>query len=220
MERNMKYKLAIFDMDGTILDTLVDLANAVNYALAQANKPQRSLMEIRSYLGNGMINLIRLSAPEGTSQAELDSIRAVFTDYYKAHCKDNTKPYAGIVELIEELRQKGMLTAVVSNKPDFGVQLLVEQHFPTSFDTAVGERTGIAKKPAPDSVNAVLAQLNIQREEAVYIGDSEVDLATAKNAKMDDIIVTWGFRDEDYLLEQGPTTLVHTVAELREKLLQ
>ena len=133
-------------------------------------------------------------------------------------CKDNTKPYAGIVELIEELRQQGMLTAVVSNKPDFGVQLLVEQHFPTSFDFAVGERTGIAKKPAPDSVNAVLAQLKIDRKDAVYIGDSEVDLATAKNADMDDIIVAWGFRDEDYLLEQGPTTLVHTVEELRKAL--
>lgn len=215
----MKYKLAIFDMDGTILDTLVDLANAVNYALAQSGKPQRSLLEVRSYLGNGMINLIRLSAPEGTSQAELDEIRGIFTEYYKAHCKDNTKPYAGIVELIEELRQQGMLTAVVSNKPDFGVQLLVEQHFPTSFDYAVGERAGIAKKPAPDSVNAVLAKLNIDRKDAVYIGDSEVDLATAKNAEMDDIIVTWGFRDEDYLLEQGPTTLVHNVEELRQALL-
>lgn len=215
----MKYKLAIFDMDGTILDTLVDLANAVNYALAQSGKPQRSLLEVRSYLGNGMINLIRLSAPEGTPQAELDKIRVIFTEYYKAHCKDNTKPYAGIVELIEELRQQGMLTAVVSNKPDFGVQLLVEQHFPTSFDFAVGERTGIAKKPAPDSVNAVLAKLNIDRKDAVYIGDSEVDLATAKNAEMDDIIVTWGFRDEDYLLEQGPTTLVHNVEELRQALL-
>ena len=214
----MKYKLAIFDMDGTILDTLVDLANAVNYALAQTGQPQRSLMEIRSYLGNGMINLIRLSAPEGTQQEELDKIRGIFTEYYKAHCKDNTKPYAGIAELIEELRQQGMLTAVVSNKPDFGVQLLVEQHFPTSFDFAVGERTGIAKKPAPDSVNAVLAQLKIGRKDAVYIGDSEVDLATAKNADMDDIIVAWGFRDEDYLLEQGPTTLVHTVEELRKAL--
>lgn len=216
----MKYKLAIFDMDGTILDTLVDLANAVNYALAQTGNPQRSLMKIRSYLGNGMINLIRLSAPEGCSPEELDKIRVIFMEYYKAHCKDNTKPYAGIVELIEELRQQGMLTAVVSNKPDFGVQLLVEQHFPTSFDAAVGERTGIAKKPAPDSVNAVLAQLNIDRKDAVYIGDSEVDLATAKNADMDDIIVAWGFRDEDYLLEQNPSTLVHTVDELRKQLLQ
>ena len=216
----MKYKLAIFDMDGTILDTLVDLANAVNHALAVTGKPQRSLMEVRSYLGNGMLNLIRLSAPEGTSPRELEGIKDIFTEYYKTHCKDNTKPYGGIVELIAELRQKGMLTAVVSNKPDFGVQLLVEQHFPTSFDAFVGEKAGIAKKPAPDSVNAVLAQLGIAREDAVYIGDSEVDLATAKNAQMQDIIVTWGFRDEAYLLEQKPTIVVHSVEELRQELLK
>ena len=157
----MKYKLAIFDMDGTILDTLVDLANAVNHALAEKNLPQRSLMEIRSYLGNGMLNLIRLSAPKGASDAEISELKDIFTNYYKAHCAENTKPYSGILELIAELRAQGVKTAVVSNKPDFGVQLLVEEHFPTSFDFAVGEKEGIAKKPAPESVKAVLEKLNI-----------------------------------------------------------
>lgn len=214
----MKYKLAIFDMDGTILDTLVDLANAVNHALAEKNLPQRSLMEIRSYLGNGMLNLIRLSAPKGASDAEISELKDIFTNYYKAHCAENTKPYAGILELIAELRAQGVKTAVVSNKPDFGVQLLVKEHFPTSFDFAVGEKEGIAKKPAPDSVNAVLEKLNISRKDAVYIGDSEVDYATAKNAEMDDIIVTWGFRDEDYLQSLGAKTIVHTMEELKAAL--
>lgn len=214
----MKYKLAIFDMDGTILDTLVDLANAVNHALAEKNLPQRSLMEIRSYLGNGMLNLIRLSAPKGASDAEISELKDIFTNYYKAHCAENTKPYAGILELIAELRAQGVKTAVVSNKPDFGVQLLVKEHFPTSFDFAVGEKEGIAKKPAPDSVNAVLEKLNISRKDAVYIGDSEVDYATGKNAEMDDIIVTWGFRDEDYLQSLGAKTIVHTMEELKAAL--
>lgn len=215
----MKYKLAIFDMDGTILDTLLDLANAVNYALVEANLPQRTLTEIRSYLGNGMLNLIRLSAPEGSSAEELAALKETFTTYYKAHCSENTKPYSGIVELIEELRAAGVKTAVVSNKPDFGVQLLAKEHFPTSFDTAVGERTGIAKKPAPDSVNEVLKELNIERQEAVYIGDSEVDIATARNAGMDGVIVTWGFRDEPYLIEEKAQILVHNMKELREALI-
>lgn len=214
----MKYKLAIFDMDGTILDTLVDLANAVNHALAEKNLPQRSFMEIRSYLGNGMLNLIRLSAPKGSSDTEINELKDIFTNYYKAHCAENTKPYSGILELIAELRAQGVKTAVVSNKPDFGVQLLVKEHFPTSFDFAVGEKEGIAKKPAPDSVNAVLEKLNIAHKDAVYIGDSEVDYATAKNAEMDDIIVTWGFRDEDYLQSLGAKTIVHTMDELKAAL--
>lgn len=215
----MKYKLAIFDMDGTILDTLVDLANTMNYALNKAGLPERSLEEIRSYLGNGMLELIRMSAPEGADEKTLATLKESFVEHYKAHCGENTRPYAGVVELIEELRAEGMLTAVVSNKPDFGVQLLVKEHFPTSFDAAVGERVGIAKKPAPDSVNEVLRELGVAREEAVYIGDSEVDVATARNAGIAGIAVTWGFRDEDYLLELKPKVLVHDMQELKKALL-
>ena len=215
----MKYKLAIFDMDGTILDTLVDLAEAVNYALRKAGLPERSLQEVRSYLGNGMLRLIRLAAPEDASAELLAELKEIFTEYYKAHCSAHTRPYDGVVELIEELRARGVKTAVVSNKPDFGVQLLVQDYFPTSFDAAVGERIGIAKKPAPDSVNEVLRLLNISREEAVYIGDSEVDIETARNAGMTGLIVTWGFRDEAYLLSLKPDVLVHDIKELRRELL-
>lgn len=215
----MKYKLAIFDMDGTILDTLVDLAEAVNYALRKAGLPERSLQEVRSYLGNGMLRLIRLAAPEDASAELLAELKETFTEYYKAHCSAHTRPYDGVVELIEELRARGVKTAVVSNKPDFGVQLLVRDYFPTSFDAAVGERIGIAKKPAPDSVNEVLRLLAISREEAVYIGDSEVDIETARNAGMTGVIVTWGFRDEDYLLSLKPDALVHDIKELRRALL-
>ena len=215
----MKYKLAIFDMDGTILDTLVDLAEAVNYALRKAGLPERSLQEVRSYLGNGMLRLIRLAAPEDASAELLAELKETFTEYYKAHCSAHTRPYDGIVELIEALRSQGVKTAVVSNKPDFGVQLLVQDYFPTSFDAAVGERIGIAKKPAPDSVNEVLRLLDISRDAAVYIGDSEVDIETARNAGMTGVIVTWGFRDEDYLLSLKPDALVHDIKELRRELL-
>lgn len=215
----MKYKLAIFDMDGTILDTLVDLAEAMNYALRKAGIKERSLQEIRSYMGNGMLRLIRLAAPEDASAELLAELKETFTEFYKAHCSAHTRPYDGIVELIEELRSQGVKTAVVSNKPDFGVQLLVQDYFPTSFDAAVGERIGIAKKPAPDSVNEVLRLLDISREEAVYIGDSEVDIETARNAGMTGVIVTWGFRDESYLLSLKPDVLVHDIKELRRELL-
>lgn len=215
----MKYKLAIFDMDGTILDTLVDLAEAVNYALRRAGLPERSMQEIRSYLGNGMLRLIRLAAPEDASAELLAELKETFTEYYKEHCSAHTRPYEGVVELIEELKAQGVKTAVVSNKPDFGVQLLVKDYFPTSFDAAVGERIGIAKKPAPDSVNEVLRLLAIAREEAVYIGDSEVDIETARNAGMTGVIVTWGFRDEAYLLSLKPDVLVHDIKELRRELL-
>ena len=215
----MKYKLAIFDMDGTILDTLQDLATATNHALRLNNLPEHSLAEIRSYLGNGLVRLVTLSAPQDADSQLLAKLQQDFSAYYKLHCSDHTGPYAGIVELLDKLRAQGMKTAVVSNKPDFGVQLLVQDHFPHSFDYAVGERQGIKKKPAPDTVSAALAALGISRDEAVYIGDSEVDLETARNAALDEIIVTWGFRDEPYLQSLQPKVLVHSVDELEQRLL-
>lgn len=209
-------RLAIFDLDGTILDTLEDLADALNHALTEFGYPTRTLPEVRRFVGNGIRNLIRRGAPAGTQEAEIDRLHAVFTAHYNAHCADKTRPYAGIPELLTALRDRGIRTAVVSNKPDGAVKPLCARYFPGLFDAAVGERTGVARKPAPDSVNAVLAELGFDRSEAVYIGDSEVDIATAWNAGMACFSVDWGFRPREELLANGAKLIASTPQALLE----
>ena len=204
----MKYKLAIFDMDGTILDTLEDLSASLNYALRLSGFEERTLAEVRSFVGNGIRKLVERGVPAGTSEAEIDRVFADFSAHYKLHCADKTKPYDGIRELLLELRSRGMKIAVVSNKADFAVQELCRQYFEQIFDAAVGEQNVVRKKPAPDSVNTVLEKLEICRTNAVYIGDSEVDIETAKNAQMDCIAVDWGFRDREYLKNVGAKIIV------------
>lgn len=214
----MKHKLAIFDMDGTILYTLVDLKNSMNYTLEQFEYPLRTLDEIRLFVGNGIRNLIIRAAPTGTDDATIDKMFSVFNEHYSVHCNDNTRPYDGITDLIKQLRINGVKTAVVSNKANYAVQTLVEKFFCGLFDYAVGEKAGVRKKPCPDSVNEVLSTLNIDRKDAVYIGDSEVDIATAKNAKMDCISVDWGFRGRDVLIKNGATVIVSKPDMLSEKI--
>ena len=214
----MKYELIIFDLDGTILDTLEDLTNSVNYSLNKFGYPVRTITEIRSFVGNGIKKLLERSAPKEITPDELDNIHKIFTEHYAIHCKDNTKPYDGIIDVIKELRKAGLKTAVVSNKADYAVQLLCEQYFDGLFDMTVGAKDNVNKKPAPDSVNAVLDKLSISRTNAVYIGDSDVDIATAKNAQMDCICVDWGFRDVALLKENGATVIVSSPKELLRKL--
>ena len=214
----MKHKLAIFDMDGTILDTLEDLKNSMNYTLEQFNCPKRTLDEIRLFVGNGIRNLIIRAAPPATDENTIDKMFAVFNEHYAVHCNDNTRPYDGIADLLKQLRINGVKTAVVSNKADYAVQTLVEKFFSGLFDYAVGEKAGVRKKPCPDSVNEVLKTLNIDRKDAVYIGDSEVDIATAENAKMDCISVDWGFRDRDVLIKNGATVIVSKTDRLSEEI--
>lgn len=210
----MKYQLAIFDMDGTILNTLEDLADSVNYALSCSNYPTRTLDEVRNFVGNGIRKLMERAVPEGTSPEELEQVYADFTAYYPKHCYDKTKPYSGIIETIQNLRKQGIKTAVVSNKADYGVQILCKQYFDGLFDYAVGEQSGVQRKPAPDSVNIVLDKLKITRNNAVYIGDSDVDIDTARNAEMDCISVDWGFRDPSFLQEHGAKIMVSSPEEL------
>lgn len=214
----MKHKLAIFDMDGTILDTLEDLKNSMNYTLEQFNCPKRTLDEVRLFVGNGIRNLIIRAAPPATDENTIDKMFAVFNEHYAVHCNDNTRPYDGIADLLKQLRINGIKTAVVSNKADYAVQTLVEKFFSGLFDYAVGEKAGVRKKPCPDSVNEVLKTLNIDRKDAVYIGDSEVDIATAENAKMDCISVDWGFRDRDVLIKNGATVIVSKTDRLSEEI--
>lgn len=210
----MRKQLVIFDLDGTLLDTLDDLADAVNWALEQEQLPRRTREEVRAFVGNGIRNLIERAVPAGTEAAQTDRVFAGFKARYAGHCADKTRPYPGILELLARLRAEGIRTAVVSNKADFAVQTLCRDYFPGLVDCAVGERAGIPKKPAPDSVQEVLRALGIPREQAVYVGDSEVDVVTARNAGMDGILVLWGFRDRQTLERAGAKTFAATAEEL------
>ena len=210
----MKHSLAIFDLDGTILYTLVDLKNSMNFTLKKFGFPERTLDEVRRFVGNGIRNLIIRAAPKGTDEKTIDEMFEVFNEHYAVHCNDNTKSYDGIDELLKKLKEQKVKTAVVSNKADYAVQTLVKKYFDGLFDYAVGEKHGVRKKPCPDSVNEVLRVLDTPKEAAVYIGDSEVDVATAKNAQMDCIAVDWGFRDRDVLINSGATLIVSDAAAL------
>lgn len=214
----MKYKLIIFDLDGTILDTLADLADSLNYALSSGGFPERSIDEVRRFVGNGIGKLVERGLPEGSDRATVERVLATFKAYYGDHCADKTAPYEGILPLLAELKEKGVKLAVVSNKADFAVQSLCAQYFGGLFDMAVGEREGICRKPAPDSVNEVIARLGVSKEVSLYVGDSEVDVQTAKNAEIDCIAVSWGFRDAELLCQSGAKQIVSTVEQLKQLL--
>lgn len=216
----MKYDLVIFDMDGTILNTLEDLADSLNATLCHFHYPEHTIEEVCSFVGNGIRLLIERGVPKGLKASQIDKVYDYFMIYYQEHCADKTKPYDGIRETIQKLRDAGIKTAVVSNKADCAVKELAEQYFQGLFDVAVGEREGILKKPAPDGVNDVLRQLGVARNRAIYVGDSEVDVATAQNAQMDSLIVKWGFRKEDFLKEHGAKTLISNPEEIVEYCVQ
>ena len=212
----MKYELLIFDMDGTILDTLEDLKNSMNHTLRLHNMPERTLDEIRKFVGNGIRRLIEQAVTSGTSEDKITEIHMDFMKHYEVHCADFTKPYDGIIDLINELRSRGYKTAVVSNKANAAVLDLCDQYFPGLFDLAIGETPDVARKPAPDMVNLALDHFKISREKAVYIGDSDVDAATARNSNLDLIAVDWGFRSRECLIEQGAKTIVSKPEEILE----
>ena len=203
-------------MDGTILNTLDDLADTMNYCLRSYGMPERTISEIRSFLGNGLRVLVEKSVPAGMEKSLIDLMCETFGDYYKDHCAIKTRPYEGINTLLQKVRDAGILTAVVSNKVDFAVTELCNEYFDGLFDYSIGERPGQRRKPFPDSVNAVLEYFKLTKEETVYIGDSEVDFMTAKNADMDVIMVDWGFRDEATLQLMGAKKIAHSTDEVYE----
>ncbi len=217
-DANMKYRLVIFDLDGTLLDTLEDLYKSVKFALKRSNFLPRTREEVKSFVGDGVPKLIERAAPSGATKEDLDRLYADFTAHYEIHCADHTKPYAGITELLDCLQQEGIRLAVVSNKDDYAVKSLCEQYFNGVFDAAVGGSADVRKKPAPDTVNRVLQLLNVPAEEAVYVGDTNVDIQTAQNAKMPCISVSWGFRSVEHLLENGAKNIVHTSRELLQQI--
>ena len=216
----MKYDLVIFDLDGTILNTLEDLADSTNYALEHNGLPAVTLDEVRSFVGNGIAKLIERAVPEKTAPQLTERVLETFKEYYKLHCADKTRPYDGVEQMFDKLREKNIRTAVISNKADFAVQSLCRDYFPGAFDCVAGEREGIRRKPYPDSVSAVMERLGIAKERTLYVGDSEVDIQTAANAGIDEAAVTWGFREETFLREQGAVTVVDSVQELLAYILQ
>lgn len=191
------YDTVIFDLDGTLLNTLEDLADSVNYALAQAGMPFRSTEEVRRFVGNGVRRLMELSIPQGENNPRFEEIFSVFREHYFVHCNDKTEPYPHIMEMLEQLKERGYKLAIVSNKYYNAVQELRKLYFADYISVAIGEKEGIRKKPAPDTVQEALHALDSDESSAVYVGDSEVDIATAANAGMDCIAVTWGFRTRE-----------------------
>lgn len=214
----MNYSTYIFDLDGTLLDTLGDLAASVNDALKCYGLPEHSSDEVRMMVGNGVRLLMERAVPGGATHPLFDKVFAAFRQHYMEHSLDTTRPYEGIVDVLHELRRRGCRTAVVSNKFDAATKELCRHFFADSVEVAIGEHEaeGIRKKPAPDTVNEALRQLGVSREEAVYVGDSDVDVATAKNSGIPCISVLWGFRDKDFLLAHGATTFITRPAELLE----
>lgn len=210
----MKYKAVIFDMDGTILNTLEDLKNATNYSLRQFGMPERSLEEVRMFVGNGIKKLVERAVPSGTSEEKIAQVFDVFLEYYEIHSADNTSPYPGILELVEKLKESGIKTAVSTNKADVPAQELGREYFNGIFDLIVGQQDGLKVKPAPDSVNKILSILDIQKKDAIYIGDSDVDVQTAKNSGLDFIGVSWGFRGREFLEKNGAKNIVDNANEI------
>lgn len=215
-----KYKAIIWDLDGTLLDTLADLAISTNYALQKNGYPTRTTDEVRSFVGNGILQLMKLVVPGEKSVERFEKTFNDFKVFYGEHCEDNTKPYDGIDFFLEKATERGICMAIVSNKADFAVKKLASKYFGETIRVAIGENeaAGIRKKPAPEMVFKALEELGIEKKDAVYIGDSEVDVATARNAGMECLSVTWGFRTEEQLLKAGATHLIHTEAELENYL--
>ncbi len=206
----VRYEAVIFDLDGTLLDTLPDLADSTNRALAQFGLPKRSLGEIRRFVGNGVEMLIRRAVPSGTGEEAILACLNWFKEDYMEHMQDQTAPYPGILELLKRLRENGCQAVVVSNKFDGAVKALCREHFGDLLPVAVGERPGAKKKPARDLVDLCLSELGVPAAQCVYVGDSDVDIQTAANAGLPCLSVSWGFRSREFLLSHGASTIADT----------
>ena len=215
----MKYRLAIFDLDGTVLDTLQDLANAVNRALEMHGYPQHSIEDVRVFVGNGVAKLIRRAVPAGTSEAECEAVLADFKTSYRAHINDCTKPYAGIPEMLRALKDAGMKVGINSNKFDAALQSLCRIHFEGLYDYAVGESDITPKKPDPTAARRIMEAMQVSPEETIYIGDSNVDMQTGHNAGTATAWVSWGFRKRSEMTDCEVPVSFDSPEALRDYLL-
>ncbi len=210
----MKYKAVIFDLDGTLLNTLDDLADSVNFALSQFSLPTRTKEETRLSVGNGIGRLIELSIPHGKDNPLYDAVLDKFTKYYFENSDKKTAPYCGISELLAELKSKGITVGVVSNKFDAAVKALCEKYFPSLIDIAVGESASVRRKPYPDSLLKAIDSLGLLPSDCIYVGDSETDVMTAAAANIPCISVLWGFRDKETLIKSGADCFIETPKQL------
>lgn len=212
----MNIKAVIWDLDGTLLNTLDDLAASVNAALAMNGMPLRSTEEVRAFVGNGIRNLMIRAVPGGEANPAFDKALEDFTRHYGAHSRDRTRPYDGILEMLDRLSAAGVKHAIVSNKIDFAVKELSRAYFGERMCAAIGDDPSRARKPAPDSVFAAMREMGVTAQETVYVGDSDVDVLTARNAGVPCVAVLWGFRDEACLRAAGAGRLARTPDELRK----
>lgn len=210
----MNKKIAMFDMDGTVLNTFEDIVNATNYVLEKFGLPKRSREEMKFNVGYGAYRQIEGSVPSGTPKELIDKIYEFYLPYYNEHSLIETKPYDGIVKVMEEIRKSGLKVAIISNKPNPTVQLLKDKFFSKACDISIGAMDGLNIKPSSDMINKILAEYNLDAKDSVYIGDTEVDIATAVNSNMDMIVVTWGFRDVDFLKSNGGKNFVNSPEEI------
>ena len=208
------YKTYIFDLDGTLLNTLGDLGASTNYALRQYGMPEHTIDDVRRFVGNGVGKLIERAIPEGLANPQYEDVLATFRKHYMLHSLDTTAPYPGIESLLHSLRSHGCNVAVVSNKFYNATVELCRHFFADTVEVAIGERENIRRKPAPDTVFEAMRQLGVSGEDTVYVGDSDVDVATARNSGIPCISVLWGFRDRDFLIEHGATTFVNTPEDI------
>lgn len=209
-----KFDTVVFDMDGTLLNTLEDLRDAMNHILKKYGYEEKSLEEVRRAVGNGAGRFMKDMLPQGEADPAYGKLLKEYGEYYQAHCQVKTRPYDGILPMLDQLREQEVRVAIVSNKGDGAVKELNRQYFGSAIGTAVGERPGIRRKPEPDSVLEALRILGSSRERSVYVGDSEVDYHTAANAGMTCVLVSWGFRDREQLLQLKPDYLIDRPEEL------
>jgi phosphoglycolate phosphatase len=209
-----KYNAVIFDMDGTLLDTLEDIAGSVNYALGKLGFPTRDISQIRKSVGNGVVRMLELSLPGGTRNPRINDAVSLFKQHYSKNYRNKTHPYTGVTNLLQNLSASNYKLAVISNKYDEAVNELNAFYFSKYITVAIGEKDGIRRKPAADMLLAALNRLGVKADESVYIGDSEVDIETALNAGVDCISVAWGFRDRDWLKNHGTKTIIDSPWEL------
>lgn len=211
-------KIIIFDLDGTLLNTLDDLADSTNIVMKAFGYPQHSKEDIRNFVGNGVAKLIERAIPNGKENKNYNKCLDMFKEIYPKNMYNKTAPYQGITDMLKNLKEKGLIIAVVSNKFDLAVKELCEKYFPNLIDFCAGEneKEGIRKKPAPDTVLKVLEQYNLKNNDAIYVGDSEVDIQTAQNSDMPCISVSWGFKDREFLTNNGAEIIINTPTEITD----
>lgn len=209
-----KYDTIIFDLDGTLLNTLEDLAGSVNYALKKLGYPDRTVEEVRQFVGNGVEQLINRAVPEGLPEEAKGECLSLFKEHYAKHKMDKTCPYEGIMDLLKTLQEKGYKMGIVSNKFDKAVKELNTQFFQKYIEVAIGESETVAKKPAPDTAIVAMVELQTDKKHALYVGDSDVDIQTAHNAGMDCLSVSWGFRSRAFLEANGASVIIDKPEEI------